>query len=383
MQHASTQTANASAGSLSWLTKLHSIKLGGGSDKVKLKRRDLSFILGNLATLVENGVSLPKALATLAQERSLQRFSGLIDTLRRKVEMGESFSTALGAYPDTFNSLIVNQIRVGERSGTIGETLLRITTQLEQANQLRAKIIKRLSYPMIVVVAGMLVITFMLVFIIPVFEETYNKARLPLPTSTKILIAAGDAVTKYGLAFPAVAFAVVIGYTRLRRNPMLAYKMDRIVLRLPILGEWLRDVAVLQFTEVLHTMMESGFKLIDALAVSTDSIGNCAVRRSVQRLQEAIRRGERLSRELDRHGDMFPPVVSQLVIVGEQTGKLSKATGHIREHLRKQIERKAELAVATIEPFLTIGMAVGIGLILLAIYTPMFGMVDVVDTSGP
>ena len=152
-------------------------------------------------------------------------------------------------------------------------------------------------------------------------------------------------------------------------------------MRTPAIGPWLRDIAVLQFVEVLGAMMESGFKVVDALGVSVDSIGNLAMRQSVEQLRLAVVRGERLSREIDKHGDIFPPIVSQLVIVGEQTGNLAKSTRHVREHLRRDIERRAEVCIGAIEPFLTIGMAMAMCGILLAIYLPMFGMVDAVRAS--
>lgn len=366
------------------LRSLHSVKFGGVScnpEKTKVKRKDLAYILSNLSTLLENGVSLPRAMETLSREASMKKYSFMLDTIRRKLEAGESFSSAAAAYPKTFNELMLNQIRVGERSGAIRDAFARITRQLEQASELRGKILKRLSYPIIVVVAGCGVVTFMLLCIVPTFEDAYTKANIPLPASTRALIGLGHFAVHYGWLVIVSLTAIAFGYTRLRKIPHLAHAIDRALLRTPLIGPWMRDVAVLQFIDVLGTMMESGFKVVDALSVSVGSIGNLAVRQSVEELRLAIVRGERLSREIDKHGDIFPPIVCQLVIVGEQTGNLAKSTLHVREHLRRDIERRAEVCIGAIEPFLTLGMAIAVCVILLAIYMPMFGMVDAVQAG--
>ena len=361
--------------------RLHNIKIGGVStrpEKTKVRRRELMYILSNLATLVENGVSLPRAVLTVAREPSLKKYKFLLDHVYHSLESGESFSSAVSHYPATFDDLTVNQIRVGERSGKIAEALRRTVETMEQGSQLRGRILKRLSYPFIVLIAGSAVVAFMLLHIVPTFEKTYTKANIPLPMPTKLLMALGDFSVSYGWMLALGVVALIFGYVRLRQIPAFALFVDTWILRIPGIGPWCRDIAVLQFMEVTGTMMESGFKVVDALAVSVGSVGNQAVRQSIEDLKSAVVRGERLSRQLEKNDDLFPPIVSQLVIIGEQTGNLSKSTRYVREHLRKDIERRADIFVGAIEPVLTIGMALAVCGILLAIYLPMFGMVDAV-----
>ena len=151
---------------------------------------------------------------------------------------------------------------------------------------------------------------------------------------------------------------------------------------IPANKKWFRDLAVLQFMDVLGVLLDSGYTVVEALSNSVEAISNCAVKQSVSSLRDAVTRGERFSRELDKQGDLFPPVVSQLVIVGEKTGNLSKSTAFIREHLRREIERSTNIMVGTIEPILTIGMACMIGVILLSIYLPMFDMIGAMNGGG-
>jgi type IV pilus assembly protein PilC len=341
-----------------------------------LRPRDLAFILRNLATLLQNGVSLPKALGTLAEERAIGKHRDVLLAIRRRLENGETFSSALAQFETTFDAIMVNQIKVGEHSGTLPETLDKIATHCEQAHQLRAEIIRKLAYPAILVVMGSAVITFLLVYVVPVFKETYDKANVPLPWITQLLIELGNAVKNFGLIVVAVVTAAVATVVQLRKRPEFACRMDRSLLGWPIFGDWLRDIAVLQVMEVLGSLMDAGFTLADALGETVQAVHNRAMQRSVRDLQSAVRRGEKFSRELERHGDMFPPIVSQLVIVGEQTGKLTGATSHICRHLQHEIERKTSLFVGALEPSLTIFLAAAVAVILLAIYLPMFDMVN-------
>jgi type IV pilus assembly protein PilC len=361
--------------SAAWWPQLSS---RGGKKAAKLKDRDLVFLLHNLATLTESGVSLPKALGTLADEQALEKHRDMLLAVRRHLENGESFHAALSKFGDLFDSVMVNQIKVGEHAGTLTETLKTVARNRENGFRLRSEIIRKLAYPMLLVVMGSAVIIFLLTYVIPVFEETYAKARVPLPFITQLLIAIGGVTKAYGWIVLALAAMVGLALPQVRKRPDLAYKMDAGILRVPILGSWLRDVAVLQLMEVLGSLMEAGYTLAEALGESSQAVRNRVIRQSARDLQNAILRGERFSREIERHGETFPPIVSQLVIVGEQTGTLVRATSHIRDHLQREVERKTNIFVGTIEPVLTISLAAAIAVILLAIYLPMFDMVNTI-----
>src|SRR3954451_14305130 len=348
------------------------------SGQTKLKDRDLVFILRNLATLTASGVPLPKALSTLAAEKALEKHSEMLNTVRRKLENGEAFSTALAHFGDTFDTVMINQIKVGEHAGTLGETLTTVARHREDSHRLRSEIVRKLAYPLMLVVMGSGVITFLLTYVVPVFKKTYDDAHVVLPFITRLLIAVGAFAKGYGLIILGLLAVSVFVIKQLRKRPDLAYKMDAALLRAPVFGHWLRDISVLQLMEILGSLMEAGYNIAEALGEAGQAVGNRAIRQGVRDLQNAIRRGEKFSRELERHGETFPPIVSQLVIVGEQTGTLTRATRHIRDHLQREIERKTNIFVGAIEPALTISLAAAIAAILLAIYLPMFDMVNTV-----
>ena len=257
----------------------------------------------------------------------------------------------------TTPELMVNQIKVGERTGTVADTLRNIAEHREKSGKLRSEVIRKLSYPFLLITVGSGVIAFLLMYVVPVFQQTYDDAGVPLPMVTQVLIASGHLAKRYIWLLVAAPVLLGVLIRQLRKSQELAMKMDQGLLQLPLFGNWLRDISVLQLMDVLGNLMEAGFTLAEALGESAESVGNRAVKHSVEQLQSAVNRGERFSREIERMGEMFPPIVSQLVIVGEQTGNLARATGHIRSHLEEEIERKTNILVGTREPVLTISLA--------------------------
>lgn len=374
-------TMNAAA-PLGLLAKLQSIQIGGKKAGHKMRKRDLIFVLRNICILTENGLSLPKAIETLVKEKSLARYLDMLQTIKSRVENGDSFSEALSQYPETFSEIMVSQIRIGERSGTIPQTVARLMQQLEHSDNLKGQIIKKMTYPCLLVTAGSGALSFMLLYVVPTFENVYKESGAQLPAVTQFLILVGQLGTSYGwivlLAMIALVFATV--YTR--KNPAGRLWMDEWLLKVPLLGPFFRNIAVLQFVEVLGNLMDAGFTVVEALRACSHAVGNRKIRQTIMEMQEALTRGERFSDELARCGDLFPPVVNQLVVVGEKTGTLPKTTVHIRAHLRREVETYTNVMLGTIEPVMTAGLAAAIGTILLAIYLPMFDMINAMNGGG-
>jgi len=364
----------------SFLQKLNNIQIGGSQQAgVKIKKRDMIFILRNISILVENGLSLPRAMDALVNEKSLRKYVAVLQEVKQRVENGEAFSDAMSRFPQSFNELMVEQIRIGEKSGTIPATLNRIMHQLEHADNLKGVIIKKLSYPALLVTAGSGAITFMLMYVVPTFEKVYSSSGTKLPGVTQFLIDVGQFATTYGWMVLLAVILLVASIVVLRRNPVTRLQMDAGLLKVPLLGQWFKNLSVLQFMEVLGNLMDAGFTVVEALKACGNAVGNRAVRQRVHDMHEALLRGERFSTELQKHSDLFPPVVNQLVVVGEKTGTLSKTTVHIRAHLRREVETYTNVMVGTIEPVTTIGLASAIGCILLAIYLPMFDMINAMN----
>lgn len=345
----------------------------------RLTKAEVTVILRNLATLTSNGVPLPKAIGALANEKSLEKRREALQGLRRRVESGDAFSHALSQMDGAFDNVTLSQIRVGERAGTLPDTLLQVAEQREKAGKIKENVLKKLAYPLVLATVGVGVVAFLLCYVVPVFEETYASANVPLPGITQLMIHAGQIAQGYWWAFGLAAVASPMLFHQLRRNSAFAEKMDAWLLKAPLIGPWLRDMALLQLMEVLGSLMEAGFTLAESLEEAADAVGNRAMKAGVASLRQAVQQGERFSREVERHGHLFPPMVSQLVIVGEQSGRLTRATRQICVLLEEEIQRQTDVAIGVIEPTLTLSMASAVGAILLAIYLPMFDMINTVQ----
>ena len=346
---------------------------------IRMSSKALLYVLQNMASLMENGLSVPKSLALLSREPSMKKYAEMLEILRKKVEAGQTLSSAMACFPRTFDKLLCHEMKTAEQAGTAAETLNTIAQQLEYKLELRASIVKKLSMPVMTLLAGVGAVIIIMFLVVPQFRATFEKSKVQLPLSTRTLIASADFLKYYGWLVAIGVVGGVIGIMKARKAHAFAYKMDAFILKLPIVGNLFRDMAVLQFITVISRMMGSGFKLVDALGAAVDSVSNAVMRAAIIDLKVSVSRGEKLSTQLEKYGSLFPAVISQLVIIGEQTGNLAKATKNVSKHLSQQVERKIERLVTALEPMMTIGLVVGVGGIMLAIYEPMFAMLQTIE----
>ncbi len=363
-----------------WLVQLQNIQIGSDPGK-KIKKKDLVRILQNLTTLVVNGVPMPQALDTILADPTYKKYRKILRCLSDTIKGGGSLSSGMKKFPATFPELMVHQVQVGERSGTIQLTLKRITEQLEHGSKMKSFIIKKMTYPMLLVVAGTGSVTFMLTCVIPTFQKMYEENGAVLPGITQFLIDLSQFMRDNGIVIGAALVGTVFGLVVAFKTPRSRAILDQYLLRIPLIGKWLRNMAILQFTETLTNLLQSGFNLVDALPPAARAVRNTYIRSHLMEIHAAIRRGEKFSVAMERQKDLFPPIVKQLVLVGERTGQLPEVTSQIRSHLRDDIEKTTSAMLGSIEPILTAGLAFAIGGILLAVYLPMFDMIGNVSQS--
>ena len=363
------------------LRKLHATKFGANKhvDSTRIRTAALADVLRLLLMLMENGLSLPKALGSLAADRSTKKYRHVLIRLQMSIEAGGVLSQAMERFPRTFTPMQVQQIRIGERSGALEKALSRVCEQMERQVKLRKKIIKQVSYPILVTVAGTGLMIFMCVVVVPEFENVYASSGVDLPMVTRVVTGASRLVLNWGwLTIPAV-MAAAAAWVAARAQPKMAQVIDSLLLRLPLVGPWLRDVAVLQFADAISSMVECGYKPVDAVKIAAECVRNREVRAAVENVRASVQRGEKLSVELEKHERFFSATLCQLVGVGEKSGDFAKAMRGTCDHLRERLETRIDTTVGLLEPMLTILLAVAIGGIVLSIYTPMFHMFEVLE----
>ncbi len=348
-------------------------------DKVRMSSRDLANMLNMLCTLIDNGMPLQRVLGALAADPSLKKHRKLLSRLHGRLVEGCSLHAAFAAYPGAFPTTIVQQVKLGEMSGNLSDALQRIIEQLESWIALRNSLFQKLSYPAMVILAGSGLVTFMLTTVVPQFETIYAESQVDLPWVTSVVTGFSRALGR-NLWLPLLPLFAAIGIWFWVRSSSTARKQfDSILIRLPIVGVFVRELAILQFLRSVHALSAAGFVPIDAISQACLTVSNRKVRAQLERMSQVIVHGTKLSLAMNQLESLIPCAVRQLIMVGEHSGNITKACQGSCEFMQERLQRRVNGAMGLIEPLLTVGMATCIGWIVLAMYMPMFKMFDVLD----
>ena len=348
-------------------------------NKVRMSTRDLSSTLNMLCTLIDNGMPLQKVLGALAGDPSLKKHRKLLRRLHGRLVEGSSLHAALSLYPNAFPATVVQQVKLGESSGDLSSTLRRIIDQLESWLTLRNSLLQKLSYPAMVTLAGSGLMIFMLTTVVPQFEKIYAESQVSLPWVTSVVTGLSRTMGRH-FYLPLFPLAAGVGiWLSVRSSAKARVTFDRILTRLPLIGPFSRDIAILQFLRSVHALCAAGFVPIDAIAQACSTVGNRYVRRELEQLSAALVHGTKLSVAMHKLEHLIPSSVRQLIMVGEHSGNITKACEGSCQFMQNQLMRRTNGALGLIEPLLTVGLAACIGWIVLAMYMPMFKMFDVLD----
>lgn len=348
-------------------------------NKVRMSTRDLASLLNMLCTLIDNGMPLQKVMGALSSDSSLRKHRKLLKRLHNRLVEGSSFHSAIAAYPNAFPTNVVQQIKLGESSGNLSETLRRIIDQLESWLTLRGTLLQKLSYPAMVTLAGSGLMAFMLTTVVPQFEKIYAESQVTLPWVTSVVTGLSRTLGRhfYIPLLPIIGGIAI--WLSVRSSSSARLKFDMLLTRLPFVGAFARDIAILQFLRSVHALSAAGFVPIDAISQACSTVSNQHVRKELEKLSAALVHGTKLSVAMNKLEHLIPSAVRQLIMVGEHSGNITKACEGCCEFMQSQLLRRTNGVMGMIEPLLTVGLAACIGWIVLAMYMPMFKMFDVLD----
>jgi len=333
---------------------------------------DLVLFAEQFATLVGAGVPVVQALTTLSLESTHPTLSFATREVRSRVEAGESLSEAMSHYPEAFPPMMVRLVAAGELGGFLEVTLRRIATYLEKSYELTQKVRTALIYPAFVVAVVVVSVLAMLVFVVPVFAKIYAISGHQLPLATRLLVATSDFLRSKGPLVLALGGALAYGVRAYYRTPGGAFAIDRLVLRLPVVGQILRKTAVSRFARTLATLYASGVNVVAALEATRDLAGNAYIKAVVEEAIEDITKGQTLSQSLSKHPEVFVPLFTRMVSVGEESGNLEVMVDQAADHLEREVEHTTRRLSAMIEPVLTVFVGLLVLGIALALYLPLF-----------
>lgn len=349
---------------------------GFSSKKVKLK--DLAIMARQLATMINAGLSLLRALTILADQTESPALAKIVAQVRNDVETGVSFSVALGKHPNVFPPLMVNMVRAGEVGGFLDEVLLSVAANFEGEVQLRGKIKSAMTYPVVVFIVAIIAMVGMLLFIVPIFANMYAGLGAQLPFLTRLLMVMSN-VMKWTIGpFMVGVIVFAIWWRRHKNDLSIRERVDPLKLRVPVFGLLWRKIAVSRFTRNFGTMIHAGVPILQALDIVGETSGNVVIEHAAKAVQESVRRGESLAGPLAQH-PVFPPMVVQMIAVGEDTGALDTMLAKVADFYDSEVEAMTEQLTSLIEPIMIVGVGGIIGFIVIGMYMPVFQIANVVQ----
>jgi type IV pilus assembly protein PilC len=355
------------------------IPIPGFSNRVKLK--EIAVFSRQFATMIGSGLTLMRSLSILSLQTSNQYFTGVIDQIRNDIESGSSLSQAISRHPKQFSRLYVSMIRAGETSGNLDKTLSDLATTIEKQVELRGKIRSALTYPIVVLTLVLGILMAMLLFIVPVFKKMYTELGGKLPPATRVLITLSNIAIH---AMPLViigVIAIIYGYRRWVRTTAGKAMRDRILLRVPIFGSLVRKTAMARFASTLSTLLKSGVPVLESLEITADSVSNAVVADGVHAISEGAKRGEPLTRPLQNH-PVFPPMVTQMMSVGEETGALDSLLQKVADFFEAEVQRTVDSLTSLLEPLLIVVLGSAVGAMVISLYLPMFDIIKLVGNNN-
>ncbi|GCE77353.1 type II secretion system F family protein [Cellulomonas biazotea] len=352
------------------------IKVPGLSDKVSLK--DIAVMARQLATMINSGLSLLRALTILAQQTESKALAKVVSQVRNDVETGVALSTALGRHPQVFPPLMINMVKAGEVGGFLDQVLVSVAGNFEAELKLRGKVKSAMTYPVVVFVIAILAVVGMLLFIVPVFENMFASLGGALPAPTQFLVFLSD-VLRYAIGPIVIAIVVfAIWWSRHKNDRALREKVDPFKLKLPVFGNLFKKIAIARFTRNFGAMLHAGVPLLQALDIVGETSGNIVVERATKAVQESVRTGQSLAGPLTEH-PIFPPMVVQMMAVGEDTGALDTMLGKVADFYDQEVEATTEQLTSLIEPLMIVVLGSLIGGMIIALYMPIFSIFELVQ----
>jgi type IV pilus assembly protein PilC len=343
-----------------------------------VKTRDIVIFTRQFATMINSGLPLVQSLDILAEQTENQALRKTISEVLYDVESGHTLADALGKHPKIFTELYVNMVAAGEAGGILDTILLRLATFLEKNDALIRKIKGAMIYPAVIFAVAGAAILILLIFVIPTFQQMFATAGIPLPLPTQIVIGASAFLQAYWWAVGAGIIALVLGIRAYYKTDNGERVIDSVLLKLPILGDLQRKAAVSRFTRTLGTLVSSGVSILEGLEITAKTAGNRVIHDAVMGSRASIAGGETIAGPLKESG-VFPPMVVQMINVGEQTGGLDEMLSKIADFYDEEVDAAVEALLAAMEPIMIVVLGVIVGGMIVAMYLPIFDMINAVQ----
>src|SRR5712691_4554314 len=343
-----------------------------------VKTRDVVIMTRQFATMINAGLPLVQALTILAEQTENKTLADVTRQVVYDVESGHTLADALRKHPKAFSDLYVNMVAAGEAGGILDTILVRLAQFLEKNDAIVRKVKGAMVYPAVIISVAVIAISVLLIFVIPTFQNMFASVNLELPLPTRIVIGLSNLLKNYWWAILGVMGASVFGLTRYYQTAPGRLQIDGLLLRLPVLGDVLRKSAVSRFTRTLGTLISSGVSILDGLEITARTAGNMVIHNAVMESRASIAAGETIAGPLQK-SNVFPPMVISMIAVGEQTGGLDEMLSKIADFYDDEVDAAVSALLSLMEPIMIVVLGVIVGGMVVAMYLPIFDMVNAVQ----
>ena len=352
------------------------IKLSVGGTRIKT--RDVVIFTRQFATMINAGLPLVQSLNILASQTENKALAEITKSVVYDVESGNTLADAFSKHPKAFTPLYVNMVAAGEAGGILDTILLRLATFLEKNDALIRKVKGAMIYPGVIISVAAIAITILLVFVIPTFQSMFASANLELPLPTRVVIALSQFLIGYWWAILLAIGGVVFGIRSYYGTPAGRLQIDGLLLKAPVLGDVIRKSAVSRFTRTLGTLVSSGVSILEGLEITAKTAGNQVVHDAVMESRQSIAGGETIAAPLEK-SKVFPPMVISMIAVGEQTGGLDEMLSKIADFYDEEVDVAVSALLSLMEPAMIVILGVIVGGMVIAMYLPIFDMMNAVQ----
>ncbi len=344
----------------------------------RVKAKDLAVFSRQFATMINAGLPITRCLSILAEQTTNSFLAKVIMDVQKDVEAGQALSTAMAKHPKAFSTMFVSMVRAGEASGVLDQILLRIADHVQADMELKGKIKSAMAYPVVMFGITIIITFVMITFLVPIFAKMFKDMGGELPMATRILITLSDTVNSvYGILLFGALVGAIFGFRAFKNTEKGRYIWDSFKLKLPVFGQLVVKISLARFARTLGTLMASGTPILNALDIVSDTVGNAVVSKGVLAARASIKEGETIAKPLSQ-SKVFPPMVIQMINVGEETGALETMCIKIADFYEKEVANAVEAITSMIEPLLIVFLGLVVGGIIISLYLPMFQVVNMI-----
>lgn len=346
----------------------------------RIKQEEIINFAKNMGVMIDAGLSISRAISVLQKQSKNKKFSDLLNSIYQSVNAGETFSASLEKYPNTFSQLFVSMVKAGEESGKLPESLKMITVQLEKNYQLSKKIKGAMIYPSVIISLMVVIGILLMVYMVPTLTETFKGLNIDLPLPTRIIISISDFL-RNNIFFTFAGLIVASGLfvsglnTKFGKNTL-----DYLVLKMPMIKNMSKEVNAARTSRTLASLISSGVPIVGALETTKNVLQNHYFKDVVSKVTEKVQVGESLSSSFDLFGkDVYPLFLSEMLLVGEETGKMSEMLDNIANYYEGEVDQKTKDLSTIIEPFLMVLIGIAVGVFAVAMMLPTYSLVDAIQ----